>query len=269
MLSRSPSSSSKRIKLEVSLSPTNNVLEGVEISQPEEPDQGDSENSCSICLHSIADRTVIPKCSHEFCFECLLVWTGMYSHSSPVIFIAGMNYLSVEQSRRCPLCSQAIGEYLIHSIRSRYDYRKHYLTPLRKSPPPSRPAQTNTVLQNTRQRRRREREWGVRARESDEADKLERSIAKRRWIYRHDLYSKVYFEFSSLSLLTLIILYDFCKACCIQFLHKISPISYTCPICCIPRSYITYHNISTKRTTDLGRFRCRGEISTYPLCTFL
>ena len=80
---------------------------------------------------------------------------------------------------------------MIHSIRSRYDYRKHYLPPLRTSPPPSRPAQTNAVLQTTRQRRRREREWGTRASESDEADKLERSIAKRRWIYRHDLYAKV------------------------------------------------------------------------------
>ena len=98
---------------------------------------------------------------------------------------------SEEQSRRCPLCSQAIGEYLIHSIRSRYDYRKHYLPPLRTSPLPSRPARTNAVLQTTRQRRRREREWGTRASESDEADKLERSIAKRRWIYRHDLYAKV------------------------------------------------------------------------------
>ncbi|KAF8811319.1 hypothetical protein BYT27DRAFT_7090135 [Phlegmacium glaucopus] len=166
---RSRSASSKRIKLEDEmLSPTYKDLEGVEIHQLEKPDQEDSENSCSICLHSIADRTVIPKCSHEFCFECLLVWT--------------------EQSRRCPLCSQVVGEYLIHSIRSRYDYRKHYLPPLRTSPPPFRPAQTNAVLQTTRQRRRREREWGTR--ESDEADKLERSIAKRRWIYRHDLYAK-------------------------------------------------------------------------------
>lgn len=67
-------SSSKRIKLEVEAEdflPTHNDLEEVE------PNQDDSENSCSICLHSIADRTVIPKCSHEFCFECLWVWTGM------------------------------------------------------------------------------------------------------------------------------------------------------------------------------------------------
>ncbi|KIM44010.1 hypothetical protein M413DRAFT_25499 [Hebeloma cylindrosporum] len=133
----------------------------------------DNENTCSICLQPVVDRTVIPKCSHEFCFECLLVWT--------------------DQSRRCPLCSQAIGQYLIHSIRSRYDYRKHYLPPLRTSPPPSRPAQSDAVLQNTRnyaRRRRREREWGTRARQNDEQDKLERSIAKRRWLYHHDLYAK-------------------------------------------------------------------------------
>jgi len=36
----------------------------------------DNENNCSICLQPVVDRTVIPKCSHEFCFDCLLVWTG-------------------------------------------------------------------------------------------------------------------------------------------------------------------------------------------------
>jgi Zinc finger, C3HC4 type (RING finger) len=72
---RSPGFSSKRIKLEDNedLLPTHDDSEGVE------PNQDDLENSCSICLHSIADLTVIPKCSHEFCFECLLVWTGMSS----------------------------------------------------------------------------------------------------------------------------------------------------------------------------------------------
>jgi hypothetical protein len=72
------SSSSKRIKLEDEaedlLPTTQDDLEGVK------PNQDDSENSCSICLHSIVDRTVIPKCSHEFCFECLLVWTGMSNY---------------------------------------------------------------------------------------------------------------------------------------------------------------------------------------------
>ena len=124
--------------------------------------------------------------SNVFWFGLVCLITSPSSEKYPK-----MPYSFEEQSRRCPLCSQAIGEYLIHSIRSRYDYRKHYLPSLRTSPPPSRPAQANAVLRTTRQRRRREREWGTRTRESDEADKLERSIAKRRWIYRHDLYAKV------------------------------------------------------------------------------
>ncbi|KAF8196966.1 hypothetical protein BJ912DRAFT_1079987 [Pholiota molesta] len=172
---------SKRIKLEdlsaISISeqiqsheepPEDNVDTNEDADAADE----DGEN-CSICLQSLVDRTVIPKCSHEFCFECLLLWT--------------------EQSRRCPLCTQIIGDYLIHSIRSRYDYRKHYLPPLRTSPPPSRPAQPNPVLQNTRhyaRRRRREREWATQRRDSDESDRLERSIEMRRWIYRHDVYAK-------------------------------------------------------------------------------
>lgn len=92
------------------------------------------------------------------------------------------------------MCQQSIEGYLIHSIRSRFDYRKHYLAPLRTSPKPARPAPSTAMLQSTRQyarRRRREREWGARDRENDENDKLERSILKRRWIYQHDLYAKV------------------------------------------------------------------------------
>ncbi|KAL4249007.1 hypothetical protein ABKN59_006410 [Abortiporus biennis] len=131
---------------------------------------------CSICLQPIVDRTVVPTCSHEFCFECLVVWT--------------------DQSRRCPLCSQNIGEYLIHHIRSKYDFQKHYLPPLRTSPRPQ-PVSSNSVSRpaNTRRSTRREREWGRNERREREralqvADDLERAVEKRRWIYRHNLYAK-------------------------------------------------------------------------------
>ena len=87
---------------------------------------------------------------------------------------------------------QDAGKYIIHSIRSRYDYRKHFLPPLRVSPPPitvqARPNQSTIQLAR---RRRQEREWGRQDRENDESNRLERSIAKRRWIYRHHLYAKV------------------------------------------------------------------------------
>ncbi|KXN92487.1 hypothetical protein AN958_07434 [Leucoagaricus sp. SymC.cos] len=121
------------------------------------------------------DRTIIPMCSHEFCFDCLIIWTA--------------------QSRRCPLCTQTIGGYLIHDIRSRFDYRKHHLPPLISSPPqPLLPRQTTTVIEarNAVRRRRRDRQRESQRREDlDERDKLELSVATRRWVYKHDLYAKV------------------------------------------------------------------------------
>lgn len=101
-------------------------------------------------------------------------------------------YSYTEQSRRCPLCSQNIGEYVIHQIRSKYDYQKHYLTPLRTSPKPRDATATARQIARRRAEIRREREWGRRQhREQEEADELERAIEKRRWVYRHHLYAKV------------------------------------------------------------------------------
>ena len=96
-----------------------------------------------------------------------------------------------EQSRRCPLCTQTIGPYIMHHIRSRYDYQKHHLPPLRSSPPPIEPLR-RTAARARRRRSIREREWGRREQtERDEADALERAIDKRRWVYHNHLYAKV------------------------------------------------------------------------------
>ncbi|KAK0430539.1 hypothetical protein EV421DRAFT_1912815 [Armillaria borealis] len=150
MISASPPR--KRIKLE---SPS-----------PPPEDTEEEEDNCSICLQALVDRTVIPTCSHEFCFDCLVVWT--------------------EQSRKCPLCAQTIGEYLIHRIRSRYDYQKHYLAPLSK--PGLLPLRAAPQQEPQMRRRRRRRDWG--RRDEEEADKLDRSTEKRRWVYEHGLYAK-------------------------------------------------------------------------------
>ncbi|EGN97532.1 hypothetical protein SERLA73DRAFT_184272, partial [Serpula lacrymans var. lacrymans S7.3] len=157
---------SKRLKLESSPSPSIEELE--EKTANSSIDSLDQDH-CSICLQSLVDRTVIPTCAHEFCFECITIWS--------------------EQSRKCPLCSQVIGEYLIHHIRSTYDYQKYYLPPARNSPAPQRPSADTRV--RALQSRRRERRWGRRERqERDEADQLDRAIARRRWIYEHGLYAK-------------------------------------------------------------------------------
>ncbi|KAA1473271.1 hypothetical protein DENSPDRAFT_866005 [Dentipellis sp. KUC8613] len=154
----------KRIKIESS-------PDIVEIERPIE-NSGFEGDHCTICLQPIVDRTVIPTCSHEFCFECLALWA--------------------EQSRRCPLCSQSVGGYLIHHIRSKYDYQKHYLAPLRTSPPPLQAA-SGRASQAPAHRRpsRRERRWGRGEREErEQADALDRAISRRRWLYEHNLYAK-------------------------------------------------------------------------------
>ncbi|TFY61587.1 hypothetical protein EVG20_g6997 [Dentipellis fragilis] len=160
-----PSPPSKRIKLESS-------PDIAEIEKPVVEDPELEGDHCTICLQPIVDRTVIPTCSHEFCFECLALWA--------------------EQSRRCPLCSQSIGGYLIHHIRSKYDYQKHYLTPLRTSPPPLQAASGHASQAPAHRRpSRRERRWGRGEREQrEQADALDRAISRRRWLYEHDLYAK-------------------------------------------------------------------------------
>jgi Zinc finger, C3HC4 type (RING finger) len=77
--------SPKRIKLDPSSEP---LLSDTTKEEPDNhgPDtvDGEDENgeSCSICLSNLEDRTVIPTCSHEFCFECLVVWTGNVNRPS-------------------------------------------------------------------------------------------------------------------------------------------------------------------------------------------
>ncbi|KAI5998528.1 hypothetical protein F5J12DRAFT_724781 [Pisolithus orientalis] len=148
------------------------------------------EEHCTICLQPFLDRAIIPTCAHEFCFECILLWA--------------------EQSRKCPLCNRPFdsssstdtgGSYLIHHIRSKYDYQKYYLPPRPSSPAPSGPAVEagldlgeRSQLQRTI-RRRRERQWGSRRapqeQEQERAEEqLEQAIARRRWVYEWGLYAK-------------------------------------------------------------------------------
>ncbi|KAI6127309.1 hypothetical protein F5141DRAFT_383823 [Pisolithus sp. B1] len=162
---------------------SNSVEGGVEL-------ESEWEEHCTICLQPFLDRAILPTCAHEFCFECILLWA--------------------EQSRKCPLCNRPFdsssrtdtgGSYLIHHLRSKYDYQKYYLPPLLSSPSSSGPAadaesrlRDRNQLQRTI-RRRRERQWGSRrahrAEEQECAEEqLEQAIAKRRWVYEWGLYAK-------------------------------------------------------------------------------
>lgn len=117
------------------------------------------------------------------------------SNSIFVLYSNDDLHIITEQSRRCPLCSGQIGEYLIHNIRSKYDFQKHYLSPLRTSPRPAPPPLAR-VPGGRRRRTVREVQWGrserrEREQEREAADALERAVEKRRWVYRHRLYAKV------------------------------------------------------------------------------
>ncbi|KAH0835477.1 hypothetical protein J3R83DRAFT_9142 [Lanmaoa asiatica] len=67
------STPSKRIKLDPSPSPSPN-------DENPKDSIGDLDSleqvHCTICLQSFLDRTIIPVCAHEFCFECILLWSG-------------------------------------------------------------------------------------------------------------------------------------------------------------------------------------------------
>jgi hypothetical protein len=62
----------KRIKRESASPKVNN---NDDLTPESEVEIEVDEEHCTICLQPIADRAVIPTCSHEFCFECLMIWS--------------------------------------------------------------------------------------------------------------------------------------------------------------------------------------------------
>jgi RING-type zinc-finger len=67
---------SKHMKSESDVVLSKNETEELE----SEPEVDAYEDHCTICLQPFVDRTVVPTCSHEFCFECLMIWSGTYPY---------------------------------------------------------------------------------------------------------------------------------------------------------------------------------------------
>ena len=70
---------SKRLKLEKNDEEPTPVPEpdvNEDVDGDEEIDELEDGEHCSICLQLFVDRAVIPDCAHDFCFECILKWTG-------------------------------------------------------------------------------------------------------------------------------------------------------------------------------------------------
>ena len=87
---------------------------------------------------------------------------------------------------QCPLCSAAIGPYLIHAVRSKYDYKKHFISPPLSSPTVSRHrAQAISHRSPRPPPRRREADH-----DAEERAATISSLKRRREIYKHGLYVK-------------------------------------------------------------------------------
>ncbi|WVQ74691.1 hypothetical protein IAR50_004295 [Cryptococcus sp. DSM 104548] len=116
------------------------------------------QERCIICLMGLRDRTIIGVCGHEFCFECICIWSN--------------------QSRKCPLCSGDMAPFLLHDLDAETP-TKYYLPPL----PTKLAHETNTDRLPTRQER-------VRAGEPIVPDEVDLQVARRRQYYQHGLYVK-------------------------------------------------------------------------------
>lgn len=49
------------------------------------------------------------------------------------------------------------------------------------------------------------------------------------------------------------------SACRLQFIHSISTLSKSCPVCRVDGTYFTHYHIFAERVTNLGRSGCRGK----------
>ncbi|CED82527.1 FOG: Predicted E3 ubiquitin ligase [Phaffia rhodozyma] len=152
--------------------PTDSNMEGEKHSGRrwrEEDEELEGEN-CIICLQTVRDRTVLVNCGHDaFCFGCICTWS--------------------EQSRKCPLCSKPMGDYLLHDLETPPPYVRFFLSPLVSKPSSVHPQ--NPYLPpasiTRRQPRRRDR---ASINPENEADDTERRVERRREIYRWGLYTK-------------------------------------------------------------------------------
>ncbi|KAF6834835.1 RING finger domain protein [Colletotrichum plurivorum] len=141
-------------------------------SRPTDPQRGAADDCCVICLEEVTEACEAQPCHHRnFDYLCLVTW--------------------IEQQAACPLCKTEIAEV-------RYDYsedRKQWKTFKAPERPPekaksagaaSSPPQERRYYTQTRPRRPRP---GAHASHRASNPSQDEAIARRRAVYRHQLYS--------------------------------------------------------------------------------
>ncbi|KAE8216694.1 hypothetical protein CF327_g164 [Tilletia walkeri] len=140
----------------------------------EDRDEVQEGKECVICLldHAV-DQTILPACSHsQYCFLCIVGWATLPRPAS--------TQQQGSTAASCPLCKTPIGPYVLHHLRGQHDASKYYLRP------PLSPTHSNAHITESRRRGRRPQ----RPSREDPEDSLERTLAFRRRIYSHLVFSK-------------------------------------------------------------------------------
>lgn len=130
-----------------------------------------------VTVLSVSIHSMISPLSHYAPIGIALTASGFGLVSDDLNSQDHSPYLSLDQSRQCPLCKQAIGGYLQRGTSKYFLPRAPGLLPVRTGHIPS-----SSV---------RGREWGTRYNTPSEAYRVEEAIKKRRLIYAHNLYAKV------------------------------------------------------------------------------
>ncbi|KAK0520052.1 hypothetical protein OC834_007175 [Tilletia horrida] len=146
------------------------------------PETATATTQCIICLTDDAvDRTLLPACAHSaYCFLCIVGWATLpRSHASGSGSIPS-----------CPLCKTAIGPYVLHHLRGKDDASRYYLRPppLESSQFYAADSYSSSAWQRSRSRRSNHRPSSRPTPSED--DPLEQTLAFRRRVYSHLVFSK-------------------------------------------------------------------------------
>ncbi|PQE13340.1 RING finger domain protein [Rutstroemia sp. NJR-2017a BVV2] len=144
------------------------VAEPTSSSAVPKPEPEQEETVCVICLEKLSEPAVTQPCNHStFDYLCLLTW--------------------LQQSPSCPLCKTQIKT--VHYDTLEGGKPKTYIVPAPAREPPTQNPNYNRASLHHASRNRRRLRFGPRPAASHPSATLDDPIARRRHIYRHQLFS--------------------------------------------------------------------------------
>ncbi|KAM3069989.1 hypothetical protein ACMFMF_008341 [Clarireedia jacksonii] len=145
------------------------VVETTSVSAVPKSEPEQEETTCVICLENLSEPAFARPCNHStFDYLCLLTW--------------------LQQTPSCPLCKTQIKT--VHYDTLEGGNHKTYIVPApAREPPIPNPNYNRASLHHNTSRSRRRIRFGPRSPNSHPNLTLDDPLARRRHIYRHQLYS--------------------------------------------------------------------------------